>query len=645
MTIRYISPFRGIANLCQLLLFVVLLSSQTTTGLSQTTGPETPAADETTPSEDVTSQVDPLLVDKLGSPRATMETFLKAFKPEGDEANAVLCLDLSEMSKESANAKGPDLASRLKQVIDRLVTIDYAFVPFDPDYKGTFSLKALAVITATEKSKEFTNDELDEIDRIKLCRSPEDRLWRFCAETVEQIDPLWQKWGDEEKVASLRDDADVETFSTWWAKRFPESMRSQEAGGVWFGLPTYLWITLVIIIAVGFVADFVTRTVLNQLTRTWLQFYHAKVDDAVCKKMWRPVGLLMQCLVWYWATRLAGFPIGFCEVLLVCLKFLTVITGIWTAFRIVDVVANYMSKRAAKTASKFDDLIVPLVSKIVKIIIALVGVIIFIDVFGDDWKTALGGLGIGGAAIAFASKDSIGNFFGSVTVLCDRPFEIGDWIVTEGAEGTVERVGIRSTRIRTFYNSQITLPNILLTTAVVDNMGRRQYRRIKTTLGLNYDTTPEQMDAFCEGVRELLRRHPYTRKDYYHVYFNEFGPSSLDVLLYCFLECPDWSIELRERHRLFADILRLAEELKVQFAFPTSTLHLFQEDNANRATAKISGPEQLGRELAAKITGPPLTGKNRPGPVEFPVHSEFIAPKRSSPERPIEGSDAAEFGD
>ena len=125
------------------------------------------------------------------------------------------------------------------------------------------------------------------------------------------------------------------------------------------------------------------------------------------------------------ATRLAGFPIQFCEVLLVCLKFLTVVTAIWTAYRIVDMMANYMAKRAAKTESKFDDLIVPLVSKIVKIIITLVGVIVFVDVFGDDWKAILGGLGIGGAAIAFASKDSIGNFFGSVTVLCDRPFEIG----------------------------------------------------------------------------------------------------------------------------------------------------------------------------------------------------------------------------
>ena len=92
----------------------------------------------------------------------------------------------------------------------------------------------------------------------------------------------------------------------------------------------------------------------------------------------------------------------------------------------------------------------------------------------------------------------------------------------DDVEGTVEKVGFRTTRIRTFYNSLITLPNLILLTAKVDNMGARRYRRVKAMLSLTYDTPPEKIDAFCEGIRELIRRHPYTRKDYYHVYFNEF---------------------------------------------------------------------------------------------------------------------------
>ncbi|MDT8323497.1 MAG: mechanosensitive ion channel family protein, partial [Bacteroidota bacterium] len=172
------------------------------------------------------------------------------------------------------------------------------------------------------------------------------------------------------------------------------------------------------------------------------------------------------------------------------------------------------------------------------------------------------------------AKDTVENLFGSLTVMFDKPFDIGDWIKVGDLEGTVEEVGFRSTRIRTFYNSQITMPNSRLVASAVDNLGRRQYRRLSTTLGVQYDTPPEKIDAFCEGIREIIRRHPYTRKDFYMVYFNEFAAFSLNILLYVFHETPDWATELRERHRLLLDITRLAKRLGVEFAFPTQTLHM-----------------------------------------------------------------------
>ena len=135
-------------------------------------------------------------------------------------------------------------------------------------------------------------------------------------------------------------------------------------------------------------------------------------------------------------------------------------------------------------------------------------------------------------------------------------------------------------------------------------------------LSLQYDTRPEQIDAFCEGIRELIRRHPYTRKDYYHVYFNAFSGSSLDILLYCFIECPDWSVELREKHRLYVDIVRLAETLGVSFAFPTRTLHMHSESPPG-AAPEITDAETFGRQHAAQIAGPRLSPSERPGAVLF----------------------------
>jgi MscS family membrane protein len=134
-------------------------------------------------------------------------------------------------------------------------------------------------------------------------------------------------------------------------------------------------------------------------------------------------------------------------------------------------------------------------------------------------------------------------------------------------------------------------------------MGSRRYRRIKTTLTLTYDTPPAKVEAFCEGVRELIRTHPYTRKDYFHVYLNDFSASSIDVMLYCFVETPDWATELRERHRLLADILRLAESLQVEFAFPTQTLHMTQVDLPTHSNTPpdVAEAGELGRGAAHDI--------------------------------------------
>jgi MscS family membrane protein len=189
-------------------------------------------------------------------------------------------------------------------------------------------------------------------------------------------------------------------------------------------------------------------------------------------------------------------------------------------------------------------------------------------------------MGIAGLGVSLAAKDTISNLFGSLTVLLDRPFRIGDWVnIDNGIEGTVEEVGLRSCRIRTFYNSLITIPNGMLTNAHIDNYGMRQFRRYSTNLGVQYDTPVEKIEAFCEGIREIIRKHPHTRKDYYHVYLNGLGASSLNILLYVFFITPDWADELKERHRLIMDILRLGKEMGIQFAFPTQTLHMIPGEN------------------------------------------------------------------
>ncbi|MDG2111197.1 MAG: mechanosensitive ion channel, partial [Actinomycetota bacterium] len=154
-------------------------------------------------------------------------------------------------------------------------------------------------------------------------------------------------------------------------------------------------------------------------------------------------------------------------------------------------------------------------------------------------------------------------------------------------------VGFRSTRVRTFYNSLISVPNGNLMDAGIDNMGQRRWRRYKTTLGVGYHTTPDQMQAFVEGVRAIIQANPGMRQDYYIVEFHGFGATSLDVLVYCFIDAADWNEELRTRHVLNLDIMRLAESLKVDFAFPTQTLHIAEMPGQAQQLQQVPDRTQL----------------------------------------------------
>jgi MscS family membrane protein len=274
----------------------------------------------------------------------------------------------------------------------------------------------------------------------------------------------------------------------------------------------------------------------------------------------------------------------------------------------IDVLALWMDAKADKTDTKLDDQLVPLNTKTLKVFVAVLGGIFVLQKLNVDVGSLLAGVGLGGLAFALAAKDTIANFFGSVMIFIDKPFQIGDWIVIGGVEGTVEEVGFRTTRVRTFYNSLVTVPNASITTNNVDNYGLREYRRYNTTLGLSYDTPVPKVQAFCEGVRALITGMPGMRKDYFLVEFHSFGDSTLNIMLYCFMICDDWNEELRIRTHLNLEIMRVAQELGVSFAFPTQTLHVDTLAASGGHNPSHSGPS-ADEELAAVVDGFAKEGK------------------------------------
>lgn len=389
-----------------------------------------------------------------------------------------------------------------------------------------------------------------------------------------------------------------------------------------FLLEYWQWIGLFLVIILGSIADKTVAWALKINMTRWLKRHVAfeRLDSSIL----RPLGLMAMALVWWAGLSLLALPSLAWSIISIAVKLLVSLSGIWSAFRLVDILDALLMKKVSLTATKFDDLLVPMVAKSLKVFVVVIGIVFVADNLNVDVSSLLAGLGLGGLAFALAARDLLGNFFGSLTVLLDRPFHIGDWVIIGDVEGSVEEVGFRSTRIRTFYNSLVTVPNALLTTTEIDNMGARRYRRMRTMLSLTYATTPEKIDAFCEGIRTLIQLHPYMRKDYYHVYFNEYGSASLDILVYVFWETPDWNTELRERHRFLVDILRLAKQLDVEFAYPTQTIYL-KKDNGPAESAETFKPAMtqdqafmMGKRQAEIIVDSTLGRGIRPEPVTFP---------------------------
>lgn len=550
-----------------------------------------PGAKPSPPTEPPQSEQRPaqgpqLVPTEFRSARAAMRTFRDAMKA-GRFDDAAQCLDLSDFPQAIRGAKGAELALYLFESIRRTKVL--VLLEFNEDPAGAPHI--------------FRQDEFG---AIVIARQDEDDkrsgYWLFDKQTVAGAKDLYDKLLESGAQVKSQDQT-AQTAVTLFLKlrnHIPKSLKE-----TWFLLEHWQWLALVVLFILGRLVQRLTVFLLRSVTTLWLKRRGVTVAETVLVAPIRPAGILAAAAVWWIGLTWLALRPDVLTVLLIAVKFITCWAAVWIVYRTVDLLADYFASLAAKTTTKVDDLLVPFARKAAKMLVTVFGILFIVEQFTVETPIKLlAGLGLGGLALALAAQDTLKNLFGSLAVVADRPFEVGDWVVIGDVEGTVESVGFRSTRIRTFYNSRVTVPNATLMNATIDNYGARQYRRIKVMLSITYATPPEKIDAFCEGIRELIRLHPYTRKDYYHVYFNQFAASSLDILLYVFLEVPDFGTELRERHRLFIDILRLADRLGVEFAFPTQTLWLQRSREEAERVFIAPGqddPHAVGMDEAAKL--------------------------------------------
>jgi len=524
---------------------------------------------------------DPLAPPDTSSPRATVQSFITALNnaytlivaEESEQKyipkleRAMRCLDLHKIAPEFRLESGLEAAVLLKEIIDRIGLPPYQDIPGVEDLHKTDGDDDIVLEKWAFPKTEITI--------ALITDGPQKGEYLFDSRTVAKAVAFF-------KLVSHLDYQEVETVTPniygeyrftpgpWidrqWIKELPSHFRQPILDQT-----VWQWAAMGLVLVFGAALSFLAY----RAAQIWDR--HRKTSD-VSPQGGRFLAILFMIGVTYFETTIIESQIritgGTLRTIVVVLDIILVLLVAWAVTTVLRAIAESIIANRRLRPKGIDSQLVRLTFRFITILVVMGLFFHTADRLGVPAYSVLTGLGVGGLAVAFAARETLANFLGSIMIMFDRPFRIGDWIKVGDSEGTVQDIGFRSTKIRTFYDSVLSIPNAETVNVAVDNMGMRQFRRVRTVLQVTYDTPVDRLESFVEGIKVIIRANPHTRKDYFHVVFNDFGAHSLDIMVYFFLKVPDWTFELIERERIFLEIIHLAESLDVSFAFPTRTLHV-----------------------------------------------------------------------
>lgn len=343
-------------------------------------------------------------------------------------------------------------------------------------------------------------------------------------------------------------------------------------------VPNWKWLGLLIAIFTGLLIKSLVAQALAGIKNSsrFQGEAHGFLRYALQLEIQKPLAWVFACLFWIACIDSMDLHDSVEKYLTLFIQVVLAFNVIRFAYMLVDAVGKLLTEITAKTETTMDDELVPFATKSLKVFVVIFGFLIAVQNFGVNVMSILAGLGLGGLALALAAQDTAANLFGSITILMDRPFKIGDVVRVIDVEGTIEEIGFRSTRIRTVYGSLVTIPNSTMAKEKIDNMGARRTHRIRHLIGLTYDTPAEKIQQFIAEVEKYLRSIPAVDQSTMTVRFNAMNDFNLQVLVNFFVTVPDAKEELEIQQKFLFEVMKIAQQLKVDFAFPTSTQYVRQ---------------------------------------------------------------------
>jgi MscS family membrane protein len=246
----------------------------------------------------------------------------------------------------------------------------------------------------------------------------------------------------------------------------------------------------------------------------------------------------------------------------------------WIIFNALTPLSIVVHKFTSKFGANLSNDIANFIVKTLKFLVLAIGFVSILQEWGYNISGFLASLGLVGMAFALAAKDTAANLFGSLVIFSDRPFKIGDWIKTPDVEGTIETIGIRSTKVRTFAQAIVTVPNAVLANSAILNWSQMGKRRIKMELGLTYDTSISQMEQIVFDIKDMLKNHSDIHQDTMHIYFTKFDSSSLNIFCYYFTKTTNWGEFMSVKEDTNFKIMKIIEKNNAKFAFPSKSIYI-----------------------------------------------------------------------
>lgn len=499
------------------------------------------SAQETAPPTTTTTVPSAAEEEDVGfdTPRSTMRGFLWASLAR-DWSKAASHLDLRGRTE----AQGILLARQLKTVLDRRLWVD---------------LDALSNAPEGEANDGQTRDrdlvgsiELPDGNwvRVLLERLPgdEDRQWKVARSTVQQIPALWDAFGDGPLARVLPE--------PFFDLRFLD-------------IQLWQWIALVLLLLASIGLAWLLTAPLLRLVRAIARRTGSHIDDVVANLIIGPLRLALGTAVFlgglypiWLAVRPHRVVSGVTEALLM-------IAFAWFILRLIDSAARVTVSRSVTRGHVGAVSAVPLARRTLKVFVGLLAFLAIFQNLGFNATGILAGLGIGGLAVALAAQKSLENFFGGLSLVADAPVRVGDFCKFGTQQGTVEDIGLRSTRVRTLDRTLVTIPNSDFATMQIENFASRDRMRLATTIGLRYETTPDQVRWLLVELKKLLLAHPKVSPDPARVRFVNFGSYSLDIEIFAYVTTGNLDEFMAVREDVFLRIMDLVTASGTGFAFPS----------------------------------------------------------------------------